>query len=61
MYEASEWLIQQEENAMKSGNKVADGSSNSSSAIGSMPCNYDLFRLATRNTESNYSYSLDIQ
>lgn len=66
VHEASEWLKQQEDNAMKSSNKVADGSSNtnsntSSSATGSMPSNYDLFRLAARNTESNYSYSLDIQ
>ena len=45
---------------------VSDASSNtnsntSSSATGTKPSNYDLFRLAARNTESNYSYSLDIQ
>ena len=33
----------------------------SSSATSAKPSNYDLFRLAARNTESNYSYSLDIQ
>ena len=65
MYEASEWLKQQEDNAIKSSNTTAaaDGanSNSSSSSTSTKPSNYDLFRLATRNTESNYSYSLDIQ
>ena len=65
VYEASEWLKQQEENAMKSSNTTAavDGASStsSSSSTNTKPSNYDLFRLAARNTESNYSYSLDIQ
>ena len=65
VHEASEWLKQQEDNAMKSSNTTAavDGASStsSSSSTNTKPSNYDLFRLAARNTESNYSYSLDIQ
>jgi hypothetical protein len=47
-YEATEWARQK---------KAQPGSSGSAS----QPSNYDLFKLASRNLESSYSYNMDIQ
>jgi hypothetical protein len=55
-YEATEWAKRQRANQQ--------GSSTGSASAGagdSQPSNYDLFRLAARNLDSGYSYSLDIQ
>jgi hypothetical protein len=57
-YEATEWAKRQR------ASQVGSNSSNSAGSAGagdSQPSNYDLFRLAARNLDSGYSYSLDIQ
>lgn len=53
-YEATEWAKRQRASQQGSSAGCAGGGD-------SQPSNYDLFRLAARNLDSGYSYSLDIQ
>jgi hypothetical protein len=60
-YEATEWAKRQRasQQQQEPGNSSNAGGGGGDS--GNQPSNYDLFRLAARNLDSDYSYSLDIQ